>query len=111
MRKLLLVLLLLGTVGCETTPYYWETEAYKEAVEDKETMLTDGRIHIGITDNKFAGLWQKPHDEMIDRSHHLGGITEWWTFDYNCEPCHFRSDSAEYYFCFENGILTYWSEN
>ena len=107
MKKPLLALLLLNVVGCKTAPYYWETEAYKEAVEDRKAMLTDGRIHIGMTDNEFAKLWGR--DIYPDRTVHPWGTIEWWTYDSDCEPRGGRF--IHYSFCFENGILVYWSEN
>lgn len=127
MRKLLLTLLLLAVIGC--TEADWErlnspdgrTEAERAEVrarakraDDLVASLKDGRVHIGMTDTKFARLWGKPQDRYIDRSTSLYGITEWWKFGayygYDCRPYDGYGTPA-YYFCFENGILTYWSEN
>lgn len=111
MKKALLVLGLLVMFGCEP---YWETEMGKRELErrahEKERlpMLRDGMIHIGMTDDEFARLWERPHDSWIDRSTSRYGIAEWWSFDYSCEPTRF---AGYYNFHFENGILTYWSEN
>ncbi len=122
MKKLLLILLLLTVIGCSAEDFnelflpYEETRAGKEwlagieRTEERKAMLRDGRIHIGMTDNEFARLWERPWDGWIDRSISSGGVEEWWKFNYSCEPASPRVIPT-YYFCFENGILTYWSEN
>ena len=122
MRKLLLTLLLLAVAGCSAEDFnelflpYKETRAGKaaaarwERADERKAMLKDGRIHIGMTDNEFAKLWEKPWGGWIDRSVHASGVTEWWKFNLFCEPSSPRSFPT-YCFYFENGVLTYWSEN
>lgn len=127
MKKLLLTLLLLAVIGCSAEDWKnWErmtspdglTGAEREAAhkakwqraEDCKAMLTDGRVYIGMTDYQFAALWGIPSEHQIDRSAHLGGVTEWWTYDSACRPT-WSDKFPTYYFCFDNGILTYWSEN
>lgn len=108
MKKALLVLGLLVMVGCE--PYVSETElADKACKQERLPMLQDGRIHIGMTQREFARLWERPPEINIDRSMSRYGTTEWWKFDRNCRACSYHY--AHYHFCFENGILDYWSEN
>lgn len=112
MRKLLLILLLLVVIGCggEMFKPYEETEAYKQeqlVVRDKRAMLTDGRIYIGMPAGLFVGRWGT--DIYPDRSISAYGVTEWWKFNRNCESCGWLA--VHYSFCFENGILDYWSEN
>jgi len=112
MKRLLLILLLFVMAGCDSEMFkpYWETEAYKQerlVVKDRQAMLTDGRIYIGMTDGKFTRLWGR--DIYPDRSTSIYGVAEIWKFGWGC-----RSTSwirAHYVFHFDNGILTYWSEN
>lgn len=114
MKKLLLPLLLLTVAGCSE---WAEMEAKAEqerlaAIEranQKRAMLTNGKIYIGMTDDKFARLWGKPPDRWIEHSTSRYGVTEWWWFNWDCEPSTLRFSS--YGFCFVNGILDYWSEN
>jgi hypothetical protein len=120
MKELLLVLLLLTVAGCED----WERinspdgktqiERTKEStrIENLKSSLKDGRVHVGMTTREFSNLWGTPPDQWIDRSTSAYGTTEWWKFDDSCKPCGYgRYDNPKYHFCFENGILTYWSEN
>jgi len=118
MKKLLLILLLLAVVGCnELFIPYEETEAGKEWLarikqgDERKAMLEDGRIYIGMSKFLFALLWEKPWNGWIDRSTSRYGSTEWWWFNSSCEPCRPGRCAACYVFCFENGILDYWSEN
>ena len=106
--KKLLVLSLLIMVGCETYVSEWDLTGAAHR-EERLPMLRDGRIHIGMTANRLAELWDRPR--QIDRSTHRYGTTEWWWFDRNCEPTYSGYRHSIAAFCFENGILTYWSEN
>lgn len=113
MKKLLLTLLLLAVVGCSQWAEM-EAKAEKERqarikqTDERKAMLKDGRVYIGMTETKFARLWEKPWHRWIDRSTSAYGVTEWWRYDFSCEPTY---DRSYYHFCFENGILDYWSEN
>lgn len=115
MKRLLLISLLLATIGCSEWAEM-EAKAEKERLariertKERRIMLKDGRIHIGMTDDEFAKLWERPWDGWIDRSTSRYGVTEWWRFNYDCEPSSPFSFS-KYHFCFENGILDFWSEN
>jgi len=80
----------------------------EEHIENMKAMLTDGRIHVGITQRDFARLWGKPHDIVIDRSTGNYGVSEWWAYNSSCYPI-WLSHST-YAFHFMNGILDYWSE-
>ena len=120
MRKLLLTLLLLATTGC-MSPEEWEDFQRKtspdglleieriEQCKKREAMLRDGTIHIGMADSEFARLWERPWHHWIDRSVSAYGVTEWWEYNTWCTPT--RPGLGRYYFCFDNGILVYWSEN
>ena len=117
MKKLLLILLLLVVAGCASQEEMerrfnddGRTNAERsEITANRKAMLVDGRIRIGMTAREFANLWEKPDDSQIDRSTSAYGITEWWRFNWDCRtPTHYRN---YYHFCFENGILDYWSEN
>ena len=123
--KTLLALLLLVVAGCYSPEeidkmergnnrFYHGVDVndaeWNTIVKDRKAMLTDGRIHIGMTDDEFARLWGRAYSKyyQIDRSTSAYGVTEWWKYDYHCEPTNYDVD---YYFCFENGILDHWSEN
>jgi len=122
MKKALLVLGLLVMAGCSAEDWErgWDPDGLTVAerimveakernrIEDRKTSLKDGRVYIGMTQRELARLWERPHDSWIDRSTSRYGIAEWWSFDYSCEPTRF---AGYYNFHFENGILTYWSEN
>ena len=107
MKKALLVLGLLVMAGCSAEDWErgWDPDGLTVAerimveakernrIEDRKTSLKDGRVYIGMTQRELASRY---------------GIAEWWSFDYSCEPTRF---AGYYNFHFENGILTYWSEN
>ena len=117
MKKLLLILLLLVVAGCASQEEMerrfnddGRTNAERsEITANRKAMLVDGRIHIVMTATLFAHLWENPPEMWIDRSTSAHGVTEWWRYDSNCKtPTYYRD---YYYFCFDNGILTYWSKN
>jgi len=116
MKRSLVILLLLIVAGCSE---WAEMEAKAEEerlarierTKERRAMLKDGRIRIGMSHREFARLWERPHHTWIDRSTSRYGITEWWWFDYDCEPTRPGSLGSRYAFCFENGILDYWAEN
>lgn len=116
MRRLLLSLLFISTVGCaivepvETGKQIAAAEDKAAVICDRKATLTDGRVHIGMSRGEFARLWERPNRFQIDLSTSPFNITEWWLFNMNCEPCG-KYSSVHYAFRFENGILTYWSEN
>ena len=111
--KLTFVVVTLLICGCysprKTAHTQYELARNKQS-DERELMLTDGRIYIGMSDVKFAKLWEYPGDVWIDRSTSQYGVTEWWKYDLFCEPAS-PVNRAKYHFCFEDGILTYWSEN
>jgi len=121
MKKLLLTLLLFAVIGCSAEEidrmqrrqnllFYGadvNDAEWGKIIADRRAMLTDGRIYIGMTEYRFARLWGR--DIYPDRSTSAYGVTEWWKFSYSCQPCGWGG--AHYIFSFDDGILTYWSEN
>jgi hypothetical protein len=104
------ILLLFAMTGCiEETAVQIQA---REQFEIRKASLKDGRVHVGMTERQFLKIWDKPDSESIDRSTSTYGVTEWWRYDRYCHPVDsWIGTSAHYRFCFENGILDYWSEN
>ena len=114
MKKLLLSLLFAGVTGCiEFSPEYQARERLvqqeqRDKIAYRQATLRNGIVHVGMTDYEFAKLWDKPYHTWIDRSVSAFGVTEWWWFSIGCEPT--NPGRGKYAFCFENRILTFWTE-
>ena len=107
MKKLLLCLGLLFIFGGCMLPF--ATPEEKALRQNRWNSLINNRVYIGMPQKEFIKIWPKPAYRLIQRSSSIIGLSEWWSYSWNCQPTYMYLD-AHYHFNFDNHILTFWTE-